>query len=165
MILLLNIYKFKLSNIRLISVYFLRVSVFMVFSLLFVQVVIFLLCVIFGLYSTQESYGVMISKIILIGRKQRNYCNQLIWISVILLTNFRFSTFGVVSVINMDEFRLVLMIIIYIKQSLIRRADGSFGNDLNNGGRFLMIGKIVFSVRAVLEGVNGVSRMSIMIIV
>lgn len=36
MILLLNIYKFKLSNIRLISVYFLCVSVLMVFSLLFV---------------------------------------------------------------------------------------------------------------------------------
>lgn len=119
MILLLNIYKFKLSNIRLISVYFLCVSVFMVFSLLFVQVVIFLLCVIFGLYSMQESYGVMISKIILIGRKQRNYCNQLIWILVILLMNFRFSMFGVVLVINMDEFRLVLMIIIYIKQLLI----------------------------------------------
>lgn len=119
MILLLNIYKFKLSNIRLISVYFLCVSVFMVFSLLFVQVVIFLLCVIFGLYSMQESYGVMISKIILIGRKQRNYCNQLIWILVILLMNFGFSMFGVVLVINMDEFRLVLMIIIYIKQLLI----------------------------------------------
>lgn len=43
--------------------------------------------------------------------------------------------------------------------------DGLFGNDLNNGGRFLMIGKIVFLVCVVLEGVNGVSRMLIMIIV
>lgn len=57
----------------------------------------------------------MISKIIFIGRKLRNYCSQLIWILVILLMNFRFNMFGVVLVINIEEFRLVLIIIIYIK--------------------------------------------------
>ncbi len=42
----------------------------------------------------------------------------------------------------------------------MRREEGSLGKESNSGGRFFTTGNTVPPVRAVLDGVNGASRIS-----